>query len=71
VGAALVGRSVFEHRAVVVGESAEEFAAGLRAVAAGEPLAGVAAGVVSATGKAVFVFPGQGSQWAGMAVELL
>ncbi|AUA16933.1 Erythronolide synthase, modules 1 and 2 [Streptomyces malaysiensis subsp. malaysiensis] len=71
VGAALVGRSVFEHRAVVVGESAEEFAAGLKAVADGEPLAGVVSGAVSATGKAVFVFPGQGSQWAGMAVELL
>ncbi|MCD9593150.1 type I polyketide synthase [Streptomyces sp. 8ZJF_21] len=71
VGAALVGRSVFEHRAVVVGESAEEFAAGLRALANGEPLAGVVSGAVSATGRTVFVFPGQGSQWAGMAVELL
>ncbi|MYU17392.1 hypothetical protein GTZ78_43590, partial [Streptomyces sp. SID8361] len=67
VGAALVGRSVFEQRAVVVGESAEEFAAGLKAVAAGEPLAGVVSGAVSATGRTVFVFPGQGSQWAGMA----
>ncbi|WP_406144448.1 type I polyketide synthase [Streptomyces sp. NBC_01012] len=71
VGAALAGRSVFEHRAVVVGESAEEFAAALKALAEGEPLAGVVSGVASGTGKTVFVFPGQGSQWAGMAVELL
>ncbi|WP_449341100.1 type I polyketide synthase [Streptomyces canarius] len=71
VGAGLAGRSVFEHRAVVVGGSAGEFQAGLEAVAAGEPLSGVVSGAVSAVGKTVFVFPGQGSQWAGMAVELL
>ncbi|MER5796608.1 SDR family NAD(P)-dependent oxidoreductase, partial [Streptomyces sp. NPDC001980] len=71
VGAALVGRSVFEHRAVVVGGSADEFGAGLRAVVDGGPLAGVVSGVASSVGKTVFVFPGQGSQWAGMAVELL
>ncbi|MEV5357092.1 type I polyketide synthase [Streptomyces sp. NPDC052693] len=36
---------------------------------AGEP---VASGVVSASaGSPVFVFPGQGAQWVGMAVELL
>ncbi|WP_411573150.1 SDR family NAD(P)-dependent oxidoreductase [Streptomyces sp. WAC 01420] len=68
VGAALWGRSVFEHRAVVVGGSAEEFAAGLRAVAEGEALTG---GVAGPVGRTVFVFPGQGSQWSGMAVELL
>ncbi|MFD4509060.1 type I polyketide synthase [Streptomyces sp. NPDC058457] len=71
VGAALAGRSVFEHRAVVVGGSAEEFGAGLTAVADDGPAAGVISGVASPVGKTVFVFPGQGSQWAGMAVELL
>uniref|UniRef100_A0AAU3GNW7 SDR family NAD(P)-dependent oxidoreductase n=1 Tax=Streptomyces sp. NBC_01401 TaxID=2903854 RepID=A0AAU3GNW7_9ACTN len=71
VGAALAGRSVFEHRAVVAGESAEEFAAALKAVAEGDPLAGVVSGTASPAGRTVFVFPGQGSQWAGMAVELL
>ncbi|MFI6036099.1 beta-ketoacyl synthase N-terminal-like domain-containing protein, partial [Streptomyces sp. NPDC051315] len=50
----LVSRSVFEHRAVLVG---------------GEP---VVSGVVSpSAGSPVFVFPGQGAQWVGMAVELL
>ncbi|WP_217144427.1 acyltransferase domain-containing protein, partial [Streptomyces sp. AC627_RSS907] len=79
VGAALAGRSVFEHRAVVVGGSAAEFAAGLRAVVDGEPptgaapgvAPGVVSGVASGVGRTVFVFPGQGSQWPGMAVELL
>nr|WP_244302606.1 type I polyketide synthase [Streptomyces viridosporus] len=71
VGAALAGRPVFEHRAVVVGGAAGELAAGLRAVAAGEPLTGTAAGVAAGVGRTVFVFPGQGSQWPGMAVELL
>ncbi|MYU19641.1 acyltransferase domain-containing protein, partial [Streptomyces sp. SID8361] len=71
VGAGLAGRSVFEHRAVVLGGPAQELAAGLRALADGEQRADVVSGVASAVGRTVFVFPGQGSQWAGMAVELL
>src|SRR5205807_6101163 len=65
-------RSVFEQRAVVIGAGREELAGGLAAVAAGEPAAGVVAGVVPAggAGKTVFVFPGQGGQWAGMGREL-
>ena len=63
-------RSVFEHRAVVTGADREELAAGLAAVAAGEPAAGVVTGAASAAGKTVFVFPGQGGQWAGMGREL-
>jgi acyl transferase domain-containing protein len=60
-------RAALEHRAVVVGGHA----AGLAALAAGEPAANVVQGVAGAPGKTVFVFPGQGAQWAGMAVELL
>jgi acyl transferase domain-containing protein len=61
-------RSAFEHRAVVTGAGRAELAAGLAAVAAGEPAAGVITGAVSANraDRVVFVFPGQGSQWAGM-----
>ncbi len=66
-------RSVFEHRAVVVGSEHEELAAGLAAVATGQPSAGVTAGVEApdGIGRVAFVFPGQGSQWLGMGRELL
>ncbi|MEU8417564.1 SDR family NAD(P)-dependent oxidoreductase [Amycolatopsis japonica] len=60
-------RTTLEHRAVVVGEDP---IAGLAALAAGEPSGSVVTGTATG-GKPVFVFPGQGSQWAGMAVELL
>ncbi|MGW4059749.1 type I polyketide synthase [Amycolatopsis sp. NPDC004747] len=63
-------RADLEHRAVVVGTGSEELLAGLAGVAAGEP-AGVT-GVAGPPGAGpVLVFPGQGSQWVGMAVELL
>ena len=63
-------RSLFEHRAVVIGGDREELATGLAAVVAGEPAGGVVTGVAGEAGKVVFVFPGQGGQWAGMAREL-
>ncbi|HEY0699998.1 MAG TPA: acyltransferase domain-containing protein, partial [Micromonospora sp.] len=63
-------RAVFEHRAVVVGADRGTLLDGLAALAAGTPAPGVVTGR-AADGRAVFVFPGQGSQWAGMAVELL
>jgi acyl transferase domain-containing protein/NADPH:quinone reductase-like Zn-dependent oxidoreductase/NADP-dependent 3-hydroxy acid dehydrogenase YdfG/acyl carrier protein len=62
-GSLLAGRALFEHRAVVIGADRDEFLQGLAAL----PIQGVA----GTPGKSVFVFPGQGSQWAGMAVELL
>ncbi|WP_196449592.1 SDR family NAD(P)-dependent oxidoreductase [Planomonospora sp. ID82291] len=76
VGRVLAGRSGFAHRAVVVAADRGELVAGLGAVASGvaggsvvdgSVVVGVASGVV----RPVFVFPGQGSQWVGMAVGLL
>ncbi|MGW2787499.1 type I polyketide synthase, partial [Streptomyces populi] len=65
------GRTHFDHRAAVVAASREELTAGLAALAAGESAPGVTAGAVPGrTGRTVFVFPGQGSQWAGMGLEL-
>ncbi|MEU5734106.1 type I polyketide synthase, partial [Streptomyces antimycoticus] len=64
-------RALFDHRAVVVGGGVEDFRSGLTALTRGEPGGLVAQGVAGSAGKPVFVFPGQGSQWVGMAVELL
>ncbi|OBF21827.1 polyketide synthase [Mycobacterium kubicae] len=63
-------RSVFDHRAVVVGQGREELMAELSRVAAGEPNPDVAVGRARSTGKTVFVFPGQGAQWVGMGAQL-
>ncbi|WP_064273584.1 type I polyketide synthase [Streptomyces sp. RTd22] len=66
------GRAVFENRAVVSAGSREQLVAGLGALARGEEASGLVTGMTAgADGRVVFVFPGQGSQWAGMAVELL
>ncbi|MFI0942959.1 beta-ketoacyl synthase N-terminal-like domain-containing protein [Streptomyces sp. NPDC021020] len=77
-GAADVGwslatrRTAFEHRAVVVGGDRAALLAGLDALAAGAPDPAVVRGTAGGTGPGpVLVFPGQGSQWLGMGVELL
>ncbi|MGV9856630.1 type I polyketide synthase, partial [Streptomyces sp. NPDC003442] len=65
-------RSAFEHRGVVLGSDRAALAEGLRAVAEGGGAPGLVRGVVAGgDGRAVLVFPGQGSQWVGMAVGLL
>ncbi|TAI40948.1 SDR family NAD(P)-dependent oxidoreductase, partial [Streptomyces tsukubensis] len=66
------GRSVFEHRAVVLGAGREELLAGLVSAATGQAAPGVVTGEVApgGIGRTVFVFPGQGSQWVGMGREL-
>jgi len=64
-------RAAFEHRAVAIGLECDGLISGLTAVAAGEPAAGIVTGTAVAGDKrAVFVFPGQGSQWIGMGREL-
>ncbi|MGW9368088.1 type I polyketide synthase, partial [Streptomyces albidoflavus] len=64
-------RAHLPHRAVVVGTSGEALAEGLSALAEGRSTAGVVRGVAGEPGRIAFVFPGQGSQWQGMALELL
>ncbi len=70
-GALVSGRAVLEERAVVVAGSDEEARAGLGALARGEAAPGVVTGTAGQPGKVVWVFPGQGTQWAGMGRELL
>ena len=64
-------RALFDHRAVAVGADRDELLSGLAAIASCAPAPNVVTGKAAATGGTVFVFPGQGSQWTGMAVELL
>jgi acyl transferase domain-containing protein/NADPH:quinone reductase-like Zn-dependent oxidoreductase len=59
-------RSAFEHRAVIV----DHHGAGLAALAASEAHPAVVSGRV-VDSDPVLVFPGQGTQWAGMGEELL
>ncbi|WP_370216856.1 type I polyketide synthase [Kitasatospora sp. GAS1066B] len=65
-----VGRAALEHRAVVLGTDLAEFGRGLETLAAGGVAADLVEGVAQPVGKVAFVFPGQGSQWAAMGVEL-
>jgi mycoketide-CoA synthase len=71
VGWSLAGRSTFEHRAVVLGRDRGQLLAGLGELSDGMPGGSVITGQAVPAGKTVFVFPGQGSQWIGMGVELL
>ncbi|MFG2213262.1 acyltransferase domain-containing protein, partial [Streptomyces sp. NPDC048638] len=71
VAAGLVSsRSVFEHRGVVVAGDRAGVLAGLGVLASGGVASGVVSGVGVAGRRVVFVFPGQGSQWWGMAAGL-
>ncbi|WP_426403194.1 type I polyketide synthase [Streptomyces sp. R-07] len=68
-----VTRAAFERRAVVLGTGRAELEAGLRALAEAGESASVVRGTATAQDGSgtVFVFPGQGAQWAGMGRELL
>ena len=60
------------HRAVVLGRDREDFLRGLTALGSDRPAAGMIRGTASVSdGRIVFVFPGQGTQWQGMAADLL
>ncbi|MEV5162847.1 SDR family NAD(P)-dependent oxidoreductase, partial [Streptomyces sp. NPDC053728] len=66
-----VSRSRFEHRAVIVAADSDELRSGLAVLAEGRSGSGVVRGVAEGAVAPVFVFPGQGSQWVGMAAGLM
>ncbi|MFF4085229.1 acyltransferase domain-containing protein, partial [Streptomyces sp. NPDC001777] len=59
-------RTLFEHRAVVLGGDREELLAGLRALAEGGSAGDVVRGRASGAGGVALLFSGQGSQRVGM-----
>jgi benzoate-CoA ligase family protein len=72
VGAALAARGALTERAVVLSGVEGALAGRVNSIAAGGSMSGVVRGTADATDRgSVFLFPGQGSQWAGMAVGLL
>ncbi|MFT2016791.1 SDR family NAD(P)-dependent oxidoreductase [Streptomyces sp. 796.1] len=66
----LTGRATLEHRAVLLAHDRDHLRETLHALANGQEHPGVVTGSGN-HGRPVFVFPGQGSQWTGMATELL
>ncbi|GHI02676.1 hypothetical protein Scel_09970 [Streptomyces cellostaticus] len=73
---AVTRTTAFSHRLAVVGQDRAQLLEGLTAAAAGQEAPGVVTGVVSgvagsvSVSRPVFVFAGQGAQWAGMGLQL-
>ncbi|MFD4998332.1 type I polyketide synthase [Streptomyces buecherae] len=63
-------RATLEHRAVLLARDRDHLLDALHALAKGEEHPSVVTGDADHA-KPVFVFPGQGSQWTGMATDLL
>ncbi|MFE9931034.1 acyltransferase domain-containing protein, partial [Streptomyces sp. NPDC005533] len=66
-----VSRTAFAHRSVLLAGTEAEFAGELAALAEGRRGSGRVSGTAAARERAVFVFPGHGSQWPGMTADLL
>jgi polyketide synthase PksN len=65
-------RTPLEHRAAVIGTTREELTRGLDAILGDQAAAGIVQGSAGpADRRVVMVFPGQGSQWQGMAADLM
>jgi acyl transferase domain-containing protein len=71
VGRTLARRTIFDQRAVVPAGDRAALLDALEALARGERTAATERGVVHPGTLIAFVFPGQGSQWRGMATQLL
>jgi acyl transferase domain-containing protein len=63
-------RSNFAHRAVVMGQDRDELLNALTALSDSAESPGVVRAVAGKLGGVAFMFPGQGSQWAGMGRQL-
>ncbi|MEU8468037.1 type I polyketide synthase [Streptomyces sp. NPDC029006] len=64
-------RARFAHRASLTGTDPAELRGALAALADGTTARNLVQGTAPGRARPVFVFPGQGSQWSGMATELL
>ncbi|MFE7490544.1 SDR family NAD(P)-dependent oxidoreductase, partial [Kitasatospora sp. NPDC057541] len=64
-------RAALDHRAVLVAADPDELLAALDALSTGAAHPGLVTGAAGQPGRTVFVFGGQGSQWAGMGARLL
>ncbi|MET8853315.1 SDR family NAD(P)-dependent oxidoreductase [Amycolatopsis sp. NPDC004625] len=64
-------RATFEQRAVLVTTGEDGGHDPLGALAHGRAVPGLVRGGARHGGKVAFVFPGQGSQWVGMALDLM
>jgi acyl transferase domain-containing protein/acyl carrier protein len=67
-------RTTFEHRAAITGDDRRSMTEALHALAGGRPhadLVNPGTPAITTHPGPVFVFPGQGSQWTGMATDLL
>ncbi|UED87414.1 SDR family NAD(P)-dependent oxidoreductase [Streptomyces profundus] len=65
------GRAALTRRGAFVATDRAALRDALDALATGRAAPGLVEGTAQTATREVFVFPGQGSQWAGMAVELL
>ncbi|ADD43786.1 type I polyketide synthase [Stackebrandtia nassauensis] len=63
-------RTAFDHRAVVTAADRQSALAALRSLSQGEEAENLVEGRAASGPGPVFVFPGQGTQWAGMGLEL-
>jgi acyl transferase domain-containing protein/D-arabinose 1-dehydrogenase-like Zn-dependent alcohol dehydrogenase/acyl carrier protein len=70
-GSLALGRAQLPHRAVVLASGIDELREHLREFERGGAVTGLLRGVARREARVGFVFPGQGGQWEGMAVELL
>ncbi|MEV4518511.1 SDR family NAD(P)-dependent oxidoreductase, partial [Dactylosporangium sp. NPDC049525] len=64
-------RTHHAHRAAILSADPDDVRTALTALAEGRPDPAVVTGVAAPNPRPVFVFPGQGAQWTGMARELL